>query len=80
MMREVCRTPEYTEYQSETAIVRFQLGKRSEEERMAILSESAKELWRALQKTEAAKGKTLIVDDDGRIRSVRRDYSGDCVQ
>lgn len=80
MMREVCKTPEYTEYQSETAIVRIHPGKRSEEERRAILIESAKEFWRALQKAEAAKGKTLIVDDDGRICSVSRNHSGDCVR
>ena len=60
------------EYDFGTAIVRIHFGKRSEEERQVAFVESAKEFWKALQKAEAAKGKTLTVGSDGRIVSVSK--------
>lgn len=65
------------------AIVRIHPGKRSEEERRKVLEDAAKDFWKALQKAEAAKGKTLAVDSDGRIVSVDKRSNGvvsGCVQ
>lgn len=66
------------EYDLGYAIVRIHPGKRSEEERKAILIESAKEFWKALQKAEAAKGKTLVVGSDGCIVSVSKPCDDVC--
>lgn len=60
------------EYDFGYAIVRIQPGKRSEEERRKVLEDAAKDFWKALQKAEAAKGKTLVVDSDGRIVSLSK--------
>lgn len=60
------------EYDFEKAIVRIHPGKRTEEERKAALVEAAKEFWKALQKVEASKGNTLIVDSNGQIVSIRK--------
>ena len=64
------------EYDFGNAIVRIHPGKRSEEERQVAWVESAKEFWKALQKAEAAKGKTLVVDSDGRIVSISKCGNG----
>lgn len=64
------------EYDFGYAIVRVQPGKRSEEERRKVLEDAAKDFWKALQKAEAAKGKTLTVDSDGRIVSVSKCGNG----
>lgn len=66
------------EYDFGYAIVRIQPGKRSEEERRKVLEDAAKDFWKALQKTEAAKGKTLCVDGDGRIVSVSKHCADVC--
>lgn len=60
------------EYDFGYAIVRIHPGKRSEEERQVAWVESAKDFWKALQKAEAAKGKMLTVDSDGRVVSVSK--------
>lgn len=71
------------EYDYGCAIVRIHPGKRSKEERQAVLVEAAKEFWKSAQKAAAAKGQTLIVDSDGRIVSISKcgnDLCGSSVQ
>ncbi len=57
------------EYDLGYAIVKIHPGKRSEEERKVALENAAKQFWKALQKAEAEKGKTLHVGSDGSIVS-----------
>lgn len=66
------------EYDLGYAIVRIHPGKRSEEERRKVLEDAAKDFWKALQKAEAAKGKTLCVDSDGCIVSGGKSGNGLC--